>query len=319
MASYRGRFAPSPTGDLHLGGACTALCAWLSARSRRGAFVLRVEDLDTPRVIPGSEERILEDLRWIGLDWDEGPDVGGDHGPYRQAERTSLYQHAVDRLTAAGLVYPCDCSRAEIARAASAPHPGEEGPIYPGTCRTLPPDRTFKRPPSLRLRVPDTEVRVDDAVQGAIASQVARDTGDFVLRRGDGLFAYQLAVVVDDLAMGITEVVRGADLLSSTPRQILIARLLGAEPPTFAHAPLVVSPDGSRLAKRARGVAVRHHREAGEDPRRLVAGLARAIGLAGEGETLLRPQDLVDRFDWGRLRRGPVPMDPGPAIRSDQK
>ncbi|HQP37552.1 MAG TPA: glutamate--tRNA ligase family protein, partial [Polyangiaceae bacterium] len=204
-------------------------------------------------------------------------------------------------------------------RAASAPHPGEEGPVYPGTCRTLPVDRPFKRPPALRLRVTDAEIRFEDALQGASVSQVAHDAGDFVLRRGDGLFAYQLAVVVDDLAMGITEVVRGADLLSSTPRQVLIARLLGAEPPMFAHAPLVVSPDGSRLAKRARGVAVRHHREAGEDPRRLVATLARAIGLAGDHETLLRPQDLVDRFDWGRLRRGPVPIDPGPAIRSDQK
>jgi len=312
---YRGRFAPSPTGDLHLGGACTALCAWLAARSQGGQFVMRIEDIDTPRVMPGSEARILEDLRWIGLDWDEGPDQGGSFGPYRQSDRTTLYERAIERLEAAGLVYPCDCSRAEIMRASSAPHPGEEGPIYPGTCRASPAVRDFRRPPALRLRVPDVELRVDDAVQGTRSSRLATDSGDFVLRRGDGLFAYQLAVVVDDLAMGITEVVRGADLLSSTPRQVLLATMLGGEPPRFAHAPLVVAEDGSRLAKRARGVAVRHHREAGEDPRHLVATIARAIGLARDDETALSPSELVGRFDWGKVRKGPVPIRSG----TDQK
>lgn len=278
---------------------------------------MRIEDIDTPRVVAGSEQRILEDLRWIGLDWDEGPDAGGAFGPYRQSERTGLYEEALRQLEAAGLVYPCDCSRAEIMRASSAPHPGEEGPIYPGTCRASLTSRAFRRPPAERLRVPDVEIRVDDAVQGERTSRIATDSGDFVLRRGDGLFAYQLAVVVDDLAMGITEVVRGADLLSSTPRQVLLARMLNREPPRFAHAPLVVSEDGSRLAKRARGVAVRHHREAGEDPRRLIATMARAIGLASADETMLSPWQLVDRFDWGKIRRGPVRMPAGTG--GDQK
>lgn len=313
MHSYRGRFAPSPTGDLHLGGACTALCAWLAARARGGRFVLRIEDIDTPRVVPGSEARILEDLRWLGLDWDEGPDVGGDFGPYRQSERTVLYEQAIERLETAGLVYPCDCSRAEIVRASSAPHPGEEGPVYPGTCRHLAAQRTFRRPPALRLRVPDGELLVDDALHGPRASRVAAESGDFVLQRGDGLFAYQLAVVVDDLAMGITEVVRGADLLSSTPRQVLLATMLGGKPPSYAHAPLVVSEDGSKLAKRARGVAVRHHREAGEDPGHLVATIARAIGLARDDEQALSPSELVERFDWGKVRKGPVPIPMGTA------
>lgn len=317
MLSYRGRFAPSPTGDLHLGGACTALCAWLAARAGGGRFVMRIEDLDTPRVLPGSESRILEDLQWLGIDWDEGPEVGGNFGPYRQSERTQLYERAIEQLDAAGLVFPCDCSRTEILRASSAPHPGEEGPIYPGTCRASPAGRSYRRPPALRLRVPDVELRVDDAVQGARASRVASDCGDFVLRRGDGLFAYQLAVVVDDLAMGITEVVRGADLLSSTPRQVLLATMLGGALPRYAHAPLVVSEDGSKLAKRARGVAVRHHREAGEDPRHLVASIARAIGLARDDELALSPSELVDRFDWGKVRKGPVPIPSG--TRTDQK
>jgi len=246
-------------------------------------------------------------LRWSrSLDWDEGPDVGGPFGPYRQSERTGLYERAIGALTAAGLVYPCDCSRAEIMRASCAPHPGEEGPIYPGTCRDAPPHPALRRPPALRLRVPAIDVEVGDVVQAPRCSRVALESGDFVLRRGDGLYAYQLAVVVDDLAMGVTEVVRGADLPSSTPRQVLLARLLGGEPPLFAHAPLVVSEDGSRLAKRARGVAVRHHREAGVDPGHLVATIARAIGLARDDETELSPRQLVDRFDWARVRRGPV-------------
>jgi glutamyl-tRNA synthetase len=267
----RTRFAPSPTGDLHLGSAWTALASWVLARREGGAHVLRVEDLDTPRVVPGSEARIVDDLRWLGLDWDEGP--------IRQSARGALYEEAIARLAAQGLVYPCDCSRAEIARVASAPHPGEEA-IYPGLCRDLDPGRPMKRSPALRVRVPDERVAYADAVVGPVEQNLAREVGDFVLRRGDGVFAYQLAVVVDDLAMGITDVVRGADLVSSTPRQIWLARMLGAEPPRYAHLPLVVAADGSRLEKRTRGASVRELRDRGVAPERILGEIAFGLGLA---------------------------------------
>ena len=284
MPSHRGRFAPSPTGELHLGSAATALVTWLAARRAGGALVLRVEDIDRPRVVAGMEARQLDDLRWLGFDWDEGPDVGGAFGPYRQSERLDRYEAAIDSLAARGLVYFCDCSRAEVARAASAPHAGDEGPRYPGTCRaagTTP--RAWKRPPAIRLAVPDREVVVRDRFQGELRQNVWREVGDFVLRRGDGVHAYQLAVVVDDLAMGITEVVRGADLLASAPRQVVLAELLGGTAPAFAHAPLVLSADGTRLAKRARGVALRDHRDAGRRPEELLGELARLLGLIEPG------------------------------------
>ena len=261
---YRGRFAPSPTGDLHLGSAACALVAWAWARSRGGTFVLRVEDIDTPRVKPGVESRQLEDLCWLGLDWDEGPDVGGAHGPYRQSERVAQYDAALESLARRGLTYYCDCSRADIARVASAPHEGDEGPRYPGTCRELGlRERTWKRAPAIRLKVPDRDVRVEDLLQGSFTENVGRRVGDFVLRRGDGVYAYQLAVVVDDLAMGVTDVVRGADLLGSTARQMLLAELLGASPPRYAHHAMVVAEDGGRMAKRAGGATLREEREAG--------------------------------------------------------
>jgi glutamyl-tRNA synthetase len=308
MLGYRGRFAPSPTGDLHLGGACTALCAWLAARAAGGSFIVRMEDLDLPRVVDGASARILQDLRWLGLDWDEGPDIGGPLGPYTQSARTHLYQQALGQLTAASLTYPCDCSRSEIARVASAPHPGEDGPPYPGTCRNRISPTRFRRPPAIRLAVPTGIERVQDAVHGAIEADVRKQAGDFVLRRGDGVFAYQLAVVVDDLGMRISQVVRGADLLSSTARQALLARLLGHQPPAFAHAPLIVSADGSRLAKRARAVCVRDHREAGVDPCHIVAFLGRALGLCESHEKHVQARELVTRFAWSRIPQGPVAL-----------
>jgi glutamyl-tRNA synthetase len=277
---YRGRFAPSPTGDLHVGSATTALVAWLSARAAGGALALRVEDIDRPRVVAGSEARQLDDLRWLGLDWDEGPGVGGPHAPYRQSERSDRYEAALAHLAARGLLYYCDCSRAEIARVASAPHAGDEGPRYPGTCRAFGlRARAWKRPPAIRLAVPDGVVTVTDALQGEEVEDVAARVGDFVLKRGDGIYAYQLACVVDDLAMGVTEVVRGADLLGSTPRQVLLARLLDATPPAFAHVPLVIASDGTRLAKRAGGVTLREQRDAGRAPGAVLALLARTLGL----------------------------------------
>lgn len=312
--TYRGRFAPSPTGALHLGSAATAILCAAAARAAHGALVLRMEDLDRDRVLGGGAAAILDDLRWLGIAWDEGPDVSGPCAPYTQSERSPLYEAALSLLEAKGLLFFCDCSRAEIARAASAPHQGEEGPRYPGTCRAWGMQRrAFKRPPAVRLAVPDDErskVTVEDRVLGRIEEDVAAVTGDFVLRRGDGVFAYQLAVVVDDLAMGITEVVRGADLASSAPRQALLARLLGGEPPRFAHVPLVIGERGERLAKRARGVPLSDQRESGVNPARLVRAIAGAYGFEigdGGGESAREVVlGLGERFSYEGLLGGSV-------------
>ncbi|MSP61614.1 MAG: tRNA glutamyl-Q(34) synthetase GluQRS [Myxococcales bacterium] len=314
----RGRFAPSPTGDLHLGGARTALVAWLAARRSGGRFVLRVEDLDPPRVVPGAEARIADDLRALGLDWDEGPDVGGPFAPYRQSERRALYDQAIARLTDGGHLFPCYCSRAEVARSAGAPHgPGDDGPRYPGTCRTLSraaiaSHQRSGRRPSLRFLVPPGEVPFHDGIHGASSGDPAAAVGDFVVRRADGLHAYQLAVVVDDAAMAITDVVRGADLLSSTPRQILLFRALGAAPPRFAHVPLCLGSDGERLAKRHGTIAVRQLLERGVAASRLVARLAATLGLCGPLEALAPRdlRDLIGRCDLAHLPRSPSVIDP---------
>lgn len=292
----RARFAPSPTGDLHLGGAWTALAAWAVARAEGGTTVLRLEDIDTPRVVAGSAARIADDLAWLGLDWDEGPDVGGPYASYTQSERTSIYEAALQHLAAAGLTYPCDCSRAEIARVASAPHPGEEA-VYPGTCRDASPRRPFKRPPATRLRLPeDARVAFDDAVHGLTKQHVGRAVSDFVLRRGDGVFAYQLVVAVDDAQMGITHVVRADNLLLSTPRQILLMSMLGYESgrlPTYAHVPLVVEPDGDRLSKRTRGATIRALRERGIRAEEVTATLAHGLGLAAGDARSMTPGDVA--------------------------
>ncbi|MBM4270265.1 MAG: tRNA glutamyl-Q(34) synthetase GluQRS [Deltaproteobacteria bacterium] len=315
MSAHRGRFAPSPTGDLHLGCAATAVVTWLVARAAGGTLALRIEDIDGPRVVAGMAERQLDDLRWLGLDWDEGPDRGGEFGPYVQSQRFALYEAALASLAQRDVVYWCDCSRAEIARVASAPHAGEEGPPYPGLCRSFGLEkRSWKRPPALRLRVPPGEITIEDRFQGKLVQDVAHAVGDFVLKRGDGVYAYQLAVVVDDLAMGITEVVRGADLLSSAPRQAVLAELLGFAVPRFAHAPLVLSPDGSRLAKRARGITLRDHREAGRAPEEIVALLARTLGLLDPGELTerLSPRELRSLVRLDRLAgRREVRLEPG--------
>jgi glutamyl-tRNA synthetase len=279
----RTRFAPTPSGDLHLGGALTALVAFVRARASGGRFVVRVEDLDPPRTVAGATARIAEDLDWLGLAEDEGIARGGPYPPYAQSERFGLYEETIRRL--GERVYPCTCSRAEIARAATAPHLGEEGPRYPGTCRD-PRNRRPDRAPALRFRVEDgPAARVDwvDRFAGAQREDVAARVGDFVLRRADGVFAYQLAVIVDDCAMQIDEVVRGDDLLGSTARQIMLARALGQRPPTYGHLPVVRGPDGERLAKRhqsgTRGTTVRELRAAGFSPAEILDELARALGV----------------------------------------
>jgi glutamyl-tRNA synthetase len=298
----RGRFAPSPTGDLHLGNARTALLAWLQVRRNGGSFVLRMEDLDRGRVRDVARQEQLRDLRWLGLDWDEGPDVGGARGPYEQRLRTDRYDAALQRLRESGLLYECFCSRREIAAAASAPHGGdEEGPVYPGTCRDRI-GRSTDGPPALRFRTPDLDITFHDEVQGERTYRPYAETGDFVVRRKDGVAAYQLAVVVDDAAMRITEVLRGADLLSSTARQILLYQALGLEIPRWSHVPLILGADGQRLAKRHGALPLRGLRERGVSPRRVVGWLAATCGLAGADEELT-PADLLERLDLTRLPR----------------
>ena len=310
----RGRFAPSPTGPLHLGNARTALLSWLAARAARGADRMRGEDRDGPRVRPGMEARILGELRWLGLDWDEGPDVGGPAGPYRQSERRDAYARALDRLRADGRVYPCFCSRSEIAAASQAPHePSDEGPRYPGTCAGLSAGeaarRAALRAPAWRLRVPPGSVAFDDGVHGTCAFDVAATVGDFVVARADGVPAYQLAVALDDAAMGVTDVVRGDDLLPSTARQLLVYAALGLPPPRFAHVPLVVGEDGERLAKRHGALSLGELRERGADPRAVVALLGELSGLSPGPRA--SPGDLVAAFDLARVPRAPATLSAG--------
>ena len=313
--TYRGRLAPSPTGPLHLGNGRTALLAWLAARSDQGALVMRIEDLDPPRVRPGMEDRILEELRWLGLGWDEGPELGGGAGPYRQSERGGRYQAALDRLLQTGRAYPCFCSRAEVAAAARAPHgPADDGPRYPGTCRDLSQAevarRSAARRPAFRLRVEPGQVGFEDAVHGPCRFEPAAATGDFVVMRADGVAAYQLAVVVDDAAMEITEVVRGDDLLPSTARQLLLYSALGLPAPRFAHVPLVVGEDGERLAKRHGASSLGELREAGVAPEAVLGLLAASCGLVPIG-TRCAAAELVAGFSWAPLPRRPVQLTGG--------
>lgn len=282
--SYRGRLAPSPTGHLHLGHARTFWAAYVRARESRGVLVLRNEDLDPARSRAEFADAVLEDLRWLGVEWAEGPDVGGPSAPYTQSERRGLYLDAWARLVAGGHVYPCACSRRDIARAASAPHeapadaaaqaagaraPADDEPHYPGTCRPRAGSESrggADAPAGLnwRFRVPDGEELVfEDLNRGRQVFVAGRDFGDFVVWRRDDVPAYQLAVVTDDALMGITEVVRGADLLKSTARQMLLQRALGLPTPAYFHCDLVTDERGERLAKRHASLSLRALRAAG--------------------------------------------------------
>lgn len=337
----RGRLAPSPTGRLHLGNAYAFLMAWLSARSRGGLIVLRMEDIDPERSRPAFVKGIYEDLDWLGLTCDESSSLGGAYAPYAQSERLQWYDSLLERFVREGLAYPCYCTRKELRMLASAPHIGDEGAPYPGTCRLL--DDAARRAceaagrrPSLRL---DTDEAVRRGAVGAPGRGASRDTpldganaptafdkaadkgvfafcdavlgerrftlrdcgGDFALRRSDGVVAYQLAVVADDAAMGITEVVRGDDLLLSTPRQLLLFRLLGGRPPGYAHVPLLHDASGERLAKRHKSLTLAALREAGASPEAVVGYLGWLTGFLERPIPAL-PGELLPVFSLASLR-----------------
>jgi glutamyl-tRNA synthetase len=296
--SVRTRFAPSPSGRLHLGNVRVAVFNALFARGRGGSFVLRLEDTDVERNVAGADEGIVEDLRWLGLDWQEGPDAGGPFGPYRQSQRGRAYEAALARLVDSGAAFLCFCPEDGT---------GVDGwARYPGTCRELDPERAGRRaregdPHVVRFRAPGQgEVAVEDAVRGRIAVPAA-DVDDFVLRRSDGRVTYNFAVVVDDVAMEITHVIRGAGHLSNTPRQALLFDALGASRPVFAHLPTVLDPEGGKLSKRAGATSVASFREAGYPPEGLVNYLSLLGWSDPDGEEILEPDEIARRLTLDRV------------------
>ena len=314
----RVRFAPSPTGDLHVGNARTALFNWLYARRHGGVFVLRIEDTDAARSTGAHEAAILADLRWLGLSWDEGIGEGGAHGPYRQSERLSAYRDEAERLVGAGLAYPCFCPLTLLDEERRAQRALGRASIYPGRCRALPRDRAAARRAAgeahaLRFDVAaaaegDESVRFDDRVYGEVRVPMAQ-IGDFVLLRQDGMPAYNFAVVVDDRAMRITHVIRGEDHLSNTSRQLLLYRALKAEPPLFAHLPLLTAPGGQPLSKRDGAAALGWFRERGYPPEALLNHLALLGWSPPGGVELLTVEELVAAFDLERVSRAPAVFD----------
>ena len=298
------RLAPSPTGALHLGNARTFLANWLMARQMGWKIILRIEDLDGPRIKADADREAVEDLRWLGMDWDEGP--------VYQSTRLEVYRAAIDRLLESGVVYPCVCTRKDVERAASAPHAEDGATIYPGTCRgkykTIEEAREASgREPTLRFAVPNRVVVFEDGIRGLVSVDVGK-LGDFVVAKADGTPAYQLAVVVDDAEMGVSEVVRGDDLLESTPRQILIYEALGMEAkvPAYWHLPLVVGEDGKRLAKRHGDTRVSSYRELGVSAGRVLELLARWMGIEGTEAKVKSAGDLVGKVDVAKMARGPI-------------
>ena len=298
-----GRFAPSPSGRMHLGNLFSALLAWLSVRSRGGKLLLRVEDLDPIRCQPIYAWQLMEDLEWLGLDWDEGGEVPS----YWQSNRSSHYEAAFRRLREQGLVYPCFCTR--LQRLNEAPHGRENTASCP--CASLTPEeiaeRAKHRPPGWRVRVPRRTVTFTDRLQGEFSQDLAVECGDFPIKRWDGAWAYQLAVVVDDAEMGVTEVVRGRDLLDSTPRQLWLYEALGLKAPEFYHVPLLMAPDGRRLATRDADLDMGALRRR-YSPQQLLGILAR---LCGQQDTTAPVEacELAERFDWNKVPRHDLVVD----------
>lgn len=297
------RLAPSPTGALHLGNARTFLANWLIARRNGWRITLRIEDLDGPRIKSGADQQAIDDLRWLGIDWDEGP--------IYQSTRTAAYESAVEYLLKTDRAYPCVCSRKEVDLAASAPHAEDGSSVYPGTCRGRfssvdEARRACGKEPAIRFRVGDDEVEFTDQFAGRRAFDPPKQLGDFVIRKADGTAAYQLAVVVDDAHSGVTDVVRGDDLIDSTPRQIMLYRALGLTRniPTYTHLPLIVGTDGRRLAKRHGDTRIATYRQLGTPADRLRALLGRSLGIdCGESVAL---DVLLAQFDLARVPRQPI-------------
>lgn len=287
---------------MHLGNVFSALLSWLSAKSQGGTWLLRIEDIDPQRSRCEFAEWIMDDLEWLGLTWDEGPRVGGDNGPYCQSERGDIYAHYLHRLEAMGMVYPCYCTRADI-MATQAPHESDGRVVYKGTCRDM---AAGIRPgaAALRMRVPNAgygELSFVDGHYGARTVDLTTQCGDFIIRRRDGAWAYQLAVVTDDALMGVTEVVRGRDLLLSSPQQIYLAGMLGFPSPAFTHLPLLCNSAGQRLSKRDRSMdmsALREHYTANE----IIGLLAHAAGLLPEAAPTAA-EALIKVFDWAKVPR----------------
>ena len=294
-----GRFAPTPSGRMHLGNLFSALLAWLSIRSQGGELVLRMEDLDPQRTGEGYAAQLRQDLAWLGLTWDRETEP--------QSRRSDAYLAAFRLLEARGLLYPCYCTRSRLHRA-DAPHAADGVYVYEGRCRDLSPaeQAAFGRAPAWRVRVPDREISVQDGIQGLYIEHLTRDCGDFLVRRADGIFVYQLAVVVDDAAAGVTEVVRGRDLLSSTPRQMYLQELLGAPHPCYYHVPMLLAPDGRRLSKRDGALdleALSHHM----GPEAILGLLAHWAGLLPRPEPI-QAQELVPLFRWDLVPRHDIPI-----------
>ena len=289
-----GRFAPSPSGRMHLGNLWSCLLAWLSARSAGGGMVLRLEDLDPDRCKQEYCDQVMRDLEWLGLDW--------DNVPIYQSRRTEVYAEAFAQLSAKGLVYPCYCTRAERL-AASAPHRSDGVAVYDGRCHTLPDElrREYEqtRRPAWRVEVPKKTITFRDLCQGEYAEELKTACGDFILRRSDGVYAYQLAVVVDDAEMGVTQVVRGSDLLDSTPRQLWLQEQWGFAHPEYGHVPLLLSTDGRRLAKRDRDKELGQLQMQYTAPE-IVGKLAFAAGLI-DREQAITPGELIPLFDWKKI------------------
>ena len=288
----KGRFAPSPTGRMHLGNVFSALLSWLSAKSQGGTWLLRIEDIDPQRSHREYAELIMDDLHWLGLDWDEGP--------YWQSERGAIYEHYLQQLRERGLTYPCYCTRADI-MATQAPHESDGRVVYKGTCRNLPPG-VHSGPAAIRMKVPDEGeglVTFSDGHYGTHTVDLTTQCGDFIVRRKDGAWAYQLAVVVDDALMGINEVVRGRDLLLSSPQQIYLARQLEFTPPRFVHLPLLCNEAGQRLSKRDSSLDMESLR-AHYSRQEIIGKLAHAAGLQ-PSDSPIEALNLIEVFDWARV------------------
>ncbi|HHY36513.1 MAG TPA: glutamate--tRNA ligase [Firmicutes bacterium] len=314
MEKIRVRFAPSPTGPLHIGGARTALFNWLFARKNKGVMVLRIEDTDLERSTEESERNIIRDLKWLGIDWDEGPEVGGPYAPYRQTERLDLYREYTERLLAEGKAYYCFCSEEEVEEERQRQLARGETPHYSGKCRHLSRAEQEKylqegRPAVVRFRVPAGErVVVDDIVRGRVEFD-SDGIGDFVLVKSDGLPTYNYACVIDDYLMEITHVIRGEEHLSNTPRQVLLYQAFGWEPPKFAHISLILAEDRTKMSKRKGDTAVEQYREKGYLPEAVVNFLA-LLGWSPEGEEeVFLPAELIRQFDLSRVSRAPAVFD----------